>query len=53
MYKIDNLKLETISLGHSSGAVTDGILTLRLNNASANVTGDWEAYSFWTTTGEK
>ena len=51
MYKIDNLVMDKLDLGKSAGVLHNNSIILSINNASATVTGSYEAYTFWTTTG--
>ena len=51
MYKLHNLVMNEIDLGKSSGSLQNGSISLALNNATASVSGSYEAYTFWTTTG--
>ena len=43
--------MNEIDLGKSSGSLQNGSITLSLNNASASVSGSYEAYTIWTTYG--
>ena len=43
--------MDELDLGKSSGYLQDGSISLNLNNASARVSGSYEAYTFWTTYG--
>ena len=43
--------MNEIDLGKSSGSLQNGSISLNLNNATARVSGSYEAYTFWTTTG--